>query len=90
MSNLLLQKFELLRVTEVGKIILKKKRPLLLARSVVHSFNANVHADITPWRQQQQTSACLVQIRSTVSYSQQNLLVMKEIHCIIFNIDIFL
>ena len=35
MSNLLLQKIVLLRVTEVGKIILKKKRPLLLARSVV-------------------------------------------------------
>ena len=34
MSNLLLQKIVLLRVTEVGKIILKKKRPLLLARSV--------------------------------------------------------
>ena len=38
MSNLLLQKFELLRVTEVGKIILKKKRPLLLARSVYGLF----------------------------------------------------
>ena len=35
MSNLLLQKIVLLRVTEVGKIILKKKRPLLLARSVL-------------------------------------------------------
>ena len=35
MSNLLLQKIVLLRVTEVGKIIRKKKRPLLLARSVV-------------------------------------------------------
>ena len=34
MSNLLLQKIVLLWVTEVGKIILKKKRPLLLARSV--------------------------------------------------------
>ena len=34
MSNLLLQKIVLQRVTEVGKIILKKKRPLLLARSV--------------------------------------------------------
>ena len=34
MSNLLLQKIVLLRVTAVGKIILKKKRPLLLARSV--------------------------------------------------------
>ena len=34
MSHLLLQKIVLLRVTEVGKIILKKKRPLLLARSV--------------------------------------------------------
>ena len=34
MSNLLLQKIVLLRVTEVGKNILKKKRPLLLARSV--------------------------------------------------------
>ena len=34
MSNLLLQKIVLLRVTEDGKIILKKKRPLLLARSV--------------------------------------------------------
>ena len=34
MSNLLLQKIVLLRVTEVVKIILKKKRPLLLARSV--------------------------------------------------------
>ena len=34
MSNLLLQKIVLLRVTEIGKIILKKKRPLLLARSV--------------------------------------------------------
>ena len=34
MSNLLLQKIVLLRVTEVGKIILKQKRPLLLARSV--------------------------------------------------------
>ena len=37
MSNLLLQKIVLLRVTEVGKIIQKKKRPLLLARSVVVS-----------------------------------------------------
>ena len=35
MSNLLLQKIVLLRVTEVGKIIQKKKRPLLLARSVL-------------------------------------------------------
>ena len=34
MSNLLLQNIVLLRVTEGGKIILKKKRPLLLARSV--------------------------------------------------------
>ena len=34
MSNLWLQKIVLLRVMEVGKIILKKKRPLLLARSV--------------------------------------------------------
>ena len=34
MSNLLLQKIVLLRVTEVRKIILKKKRPLLLARCV--------------------------------------------------------
>ena len=34
MSNLLLQKIVLLRVTEVVKIILKTKRPLLLARSV--------------------------------------------------------
>ena len=38
MSNLLLQKIVLLRVTEVGKIILKKKRPLLLARSVDKVF----------------------------------------------------
>ena len=42
MSNLLLQKIVLLRVTEVGKIILKKKRPLLLARSVLYKWlNAN-------------------------------------------------
>ena len=34
MSNFWLQKIVLLRVMEVGKIILKKKRPLLLARSV--------------------------------------------------------
>ena len=38
MSNLLLQKIVLQRVTEVGKIILKKKRPLLLARSVVFNI----------------------------------------------------
>ena len=43
MSNLLLQKIVLLRVTEVGKIILKKKRPLLLARSV---FNLNIPSNI--------------------------------------------
>ena len=40
MSNLLLQKIVLLRLTEFGKIILKKKRPLLLARSVVFVYLA--------------------------------------------------
>ena len=48
MSNLLLQKIVLLRVTEVGKNILKKKRPLLLAWSAVSneyhfSKAANIH-----------------------------------------------
>ena len=40
MSNLLLQKIVPLRVAEVEKMILKKKRPLLLARSVVGSSAA--------------------------------------------------
>ena len=46
MSNLLLQKIVLLWVTEVGKIILKKKRPLLLARSVCtcnHDYKTLAH-----------------------------------------------
>ena len=45
MSNLLLQKIVLLRVTEVVKIILKKKRPLLLARSV-HANCIAYHLEI--------------------------------------------
>ena len=39
MSNSSLQKIVLLMVTEVGKIILKKKRPLLLARSVYGCYD---------------------------------------------------
>ena len=42
MSNLLLQKIVLLKVTEVGKIILKKKRPLLLARSVYQTHFSQI------------------------------------------------
>ena len=45
MSNLLLQKIVLQRVTEVGKIILKKKRPLLLARSVVWNKRVPFHIE---------------------------------------------
>ena len=46
MSNLLLQKIVVLRVTEVGKIILKKKRPLLLARSVHSNIIFPINYDI--------------------------------------------
>ena len=42
MSNLLLQKIVPLRVAEVEKIILKKKRPLLLARSVECNTSENI------------------------------------------------
>ena len=54
MSDLLLQKIVLLRVTEVGKIILKKKRPLLLARSV---YCANASITIHIWQTNHGTSS---------------------------------
>ena len=52
MSNSLLQKIVLLRVMEVGKIILKKKQPLLLARGVYSALQKltklyiNIHSDL--------------------------------------------
>ena len=49
MSNLSLQKIVLLMVTEVGKIILKKKRPLLLARNVVGAAPTGYAPTTSEW-----------------------------------------